>query len=59
MTATDRLDVIEACDRFGWYADRRDWTAMTGLLAGAVRLDYRALHGGDPATVAAADAVAG
>jgi ketosteroid isomerase-like protein len=59
MTVSDRLDVIEACDRFGWYADRRDWTAMTGLLADRVHLDYRALHGGDAVTLPAADAVAG
>ncbi|MCR6487380.1 nuclear transport factor 2 family protein [Amycolatopsis sp. OK19-0408] len=59
MNATDRLDVIEACDRFGWYADRRDWAAMTDLLADEVCLDYRALHGGDAATVTGAAAVAG
>ncbi len=60
MNASDhRLDVIEACDRFGWYADRRDWTAMTALLAEQVRLDYSALHGGDAVTVTGAAAVAG
>lgn len=62
MTATLRLDVLDvvaACNRFGWYADQRDWAAMRGLLADEVYLDYRALHGGEPASMPASAVIAG
>ena len=32
-TVEDRLDVIEACNTFGWLADRQDWQRFAELLA--------------------------
>ncbi|GAA3433304.1 nuclear transport factor 2 family protein [Kutzneria kofuensis] len=30
-TVDDRTAVIEACTRFGWYMDIRDWDRLTGV----------------------------
>lgn len=42
----DRLDVIETCTRMAWFADRRDWTALSELFDDEVDLDYASLTGG-------------
>lgn len=55
----DRLDVIEACNRYGWYADRRDWEHFAELLTDEVYVDYTALGGGEPGDVKSADLIAG
>jgi ketosteroid isomerase-like protein len=54
----DRLDVIEACSRYGWYADRRDWEGFAELLTDEVYVDYTALGGGEPGDVKSADLIA-
>jgi hypothetical protein len=55
----DRLDVIEACSRYGWCADRRDWDEMAALLADELYVDYTALGGGEPGDVKSVDLIAG
>jgi SnoaL-like protein len=55
----DRLDVIEACNTFGWLADRQDWERFAELLADEVYVDYTALVGGDPGAVKSAELIAG
>jgi hypothetical protein len=55
----DRLDVIEACSRYGWYADRRDWERFAELLTDELYVDYTALGGGEPGDVKSAELIAG
>jgi ketosteroid isomerase-like protein len=55
----DRLDVIEACTRYGWYADRRDWERFAELVTDELYLDYTGLVGGEPGNVKSAELIAG
>jgi hypothetical protein len=55
----DRLAVQDTVTRMAVHADRRDWHAFTGIFAGQVSVDYTALIGGAPSSVAGADLVAG
>jgi SnoaL-like domain len=55
----DRLAVQDAVTRMAVHADRRDWEALTGIFADQVRVDYSALTGGAPSSVAGTDLVAG
>jgi SnoaL-like domain len=48
---SDRDAIIETVTKVAWYADRRDWDAITRLFAEKVLLDYTSLTGGEPATV--------
>ncbi|MEM9041573.1 MAG: nuclear transport factor 2 family protein [Actinomycetota bacterium] len=59
MDARDRLDAIDATTRMAWLADRREWTRLVDVFADEVDVDYTSLTGGDPATVASSDLVAG
>lgn len=47
----DRQQVVDTCTRLGWYADRRDWQALTDVFDDRVRMDYTSLNGGEPATL--------
>ena len=47
----DRDAIIETVTKVAWYADRRNWDAITGLFTEKVLLDYTSLTGGEPATV--------
>jgi hypothetical protein len=51
MTDTDRADIVDVTTRMLWYTDRRDWTALAGVFADPVTLDYTSLSGGEPATL--------
>ena len=53
----DRLAVQDTVTRMAVLADRRDWQALTGIFADRVRVDYTALTGGAPSSVAGADLV--
>lgn len=55
----DTTAVIQTINRMGWLTDRRRWDDLVDVFADEVRLDYTALNGGEPATVPAADMVAG
>lgn len=55
----DRYDVMQAVSSLGVLSDARDWDGLRALLADTVTLDYTSLQGGEPATLAAADIVAG
>lgn len=55
----DRLAVQDTVTRMAVLADRRDWQALTGIFADQVRVDYTALTGGEPGSIAGADLVAG
>ena len=55
----ERTAIVDVTTRMAWLADRRDWDALAGVFAEQVQLDYTSLTGGEPATLAAADIVAG
>jgi hypothetical protein len=55
----DRLDIIEACTRFGWHADRREWDRFAEVLTDELYVDYTALTGGAPGDVKSAELIAG
>ncbi|WP_432543691.1 nuclear transport factor 2 family protein [Kineococcus sp. SYSU DK002] len=54
---TDRLAVQDTVTRMSWLLDRRDWTALTGLFAEEVLLDYTQPFGGEPETLTGAELV--
>jgi hypothetical protein len=58
-SAADRLDIIEACTRFGWHADHREWERMAELLTDELYVDYSALVGGEPGEAKSAELIAG
>ena len=58
-SAEDRLDIIEACTRFGWHADRREWERFAEVVTDELYVDYTALAGGEPGDVKSADLIAG
>jgi len=55
----ERTAIVDVTTRMAWLADRRDWDALLGVFAEQVQLDYTSLTGGEPATLAPADIVAG
>ncbi len=55
----ERTAIVEVTTRMAWLADRRDWDALAGVFADRVQLDFTSLTGGEPATLAPADIVAG
>jgi hypothetical protein len=44
----DRLLITETVTTMGLSIDRADWTALAGVLAPAIALDYSSLYGGQP-----------
>jgi ketosteroid isomerase-like protein len=55
----DAPAVVALATRMAWLADQRDWDALPGLFTDRVRVDYTSLNGGEPATLPAAELVAG
>ena len=59
-TIEERTAIVDVTTRMAWLADRRDWDALVaGVFVDRVQLDYTSLTGGEPATLAPADIVAG
>ncbi|MEO1063503.1 MAG: nuclear transport factor 2 family protein [Actinomycetota bacterium] len=59
LTTDDRLDLLDTVRRLFRSTDRRTWDALHDVFADEVRLDYTSLAGGEPATLAPADIIAG
>ncbi len=55
----DRDDIIDTITRLFWHVDHHDWDDAVRSFDELVTLDYTSLQGGDPATLAATDIVAG
>ncbi len=55
----DRTAIIDTITRLFWYADHHEWAGLRSVFADDVDLDYTSLQGGEPATVAADDVIAG
>jgi hypothetical protein len=53
----DRLDVIEAVNRFGWHTDQHEWDELAKVLAEEIDLDYSAVFGAERSTATSADVV--
>lgn len=55
----DHDTITAVVHRLGWLADTRQWNELATIFTDRVRLDYTALTGGEPATLAPTDIVAG
>lgn len=55
----DHNEVLRICTQVAWLSDRRDWTALHGLLADEVHFDYTSLNGGEPLRLPGQAVVAG
>jgi hypothetical protein len=58
-SSTDRDEIIDAVNRIGLMADRRDWQACRAAFSDRVETDYTSLNGGQPAAVNANDLING
>lgn len=58
MTSS-RAEIVETTTRMAVFTDARRWEELAGVFATTVRLDYTALFGGEPMSVAGADVGAG
>ncbi|MCH5586409.1 nuclear transport factor 2 family protein [Shimazuella sp. AN120528] len=54
----DKIEIKETIAKFAYYADHREWDALTNLFTEEVRVDYTSLAGGEPGTVPASALVA-
>lgn len=55
----DRFAILELTAAMGARVDARDWAALEALFAETVTVDYTSLWGGEPATMKAAELMAG